>query len=93
MVRHISARSKRFTFLMHFPKTYAWVDRYSRTVRAVQDPRGGAAGEVLLELMHPLHSGEAFAVPGRALAATAGVAGLILFGHGLLCWRLLTRSR
>ena len=76
-----------------FPKTHVWVDRYSGAVLAVHDPRTGSAGEVLLEWMHPLHSGEAFAVPGRGVAAIAGIVGLVLFVTGLLRLRQRTRSR
>lgn len=76
-----------------FPKTHVWVDRYSGAVLAVHDPRAGGAGELLLEWMHPLHSGEAFAVPGRGIAAFAGIAGTVLFVTGLLRWRQRTRTR
>jgi uncharacterized iron-regulated membrane protein len=60
-----------------------WIDQYSGKVLAVQDPNQFTAGETFLNLMWPLHSGEAFAFAGRILWCVIGFAPLILYVSGI----------
>jgi uncharacterized iron-regulated membrane protein len=60
-----------------------WIDKYSGKVLAVQDPNQFAAGETFLNLMWPLHSGEAFAFVGRILWCVMSFAPLILYVSGI----------
>jgi uncharacterized iron-regulated membrane protein len=69
------------------------VDRYSGRVLQTQDRDDFTAGEKLLEWLFPLHCGEAFGVPGRALVALTGLAPLILYVSGFLRWRQKRRAR
>ncbi|WP_334163915.1 PepSY-associated TM helix domain-containing protein [Phenylobacterium sp.] len=71
-----------------FPRTNVWLDQYSGQVLAVRDPRREGAGDVLLNWMHAIHSGEAGGLAGRLLVFVSGlgaasllVTGLIRFGH------------
>lgn len=74
-----------------FPHSHVWVDQYSGAVLAVRDTRRDSAGDVLLNWMHPLHSGEAFGLPGRLLIFVAGLLPLLLAVTGLMRWRQKSR--
>lgn len=70
-----------------FPKTNVWVDQYTGRVLGVRDPREDGAGDTLLAWLHPLHSGEAFGLPGRLVVLVSGLAPLMLLATGWLRWR------
>jgi len=53
------------------PRSKVWLDQYSGRVLAVEDPNRFTAGETFLNVMWPLHSGEAF---GLASASSRGCA-------------------
>ncbi|NOU20665.1 MAG: PepSY domain-containing protein [Methyloglobulus sp.] len=63
-----------------------WIDQYSGKVLSVQDPNKFTAGETFLNLMWPLHSGEAFGFAGRILWCVIGFAPLVLYVTGILRW-------
>ena len=63
------------------------VDQYSGAVLHVEDRENYSAGERFLEWLYPLHCGEAFGNPGRALISIIGLAPLALFTTGFLRWR------
>jgi uncharacterized iron-regulated membrane protein len=69
------------------------VDRYSGRVLQIQDRDDFTAGERLIEWLFPLHCGEAFGLPGRALVALTGLAPLALYVTGFLRWRQKRRAR
>lgn len=68
------------------PRTKLWIDPYSGKILAVQDPNEFTAGETFLNLLWPLHSGEAFGLPGRIAWCLIGLAPLILYLSGLVRW-------
>ncbi len=76
-------------------KTYrnVGIDQYSGHVLHVQDRQDFTAGERLLEWLYPLHAGEAFGAPGRALAALIGVTPFVLYVTGFVRWRQKRRAR
>ena len=72
-----------------FPKTNIWVDQYSAQILAIQNPNQFKAGDSVLSWFHPLHSGEALAMPGRLLVLLTGLLCPMLVVTG--CWRWLQK--
>ena len=70
-----------------FPKTKLWMDAYTGEVLQVWDPTENAAGNVMLDWLHPLHNGEAFGLAGRWLAFFSGLVPVLLFVTGFIRWR------
>lgn len=70
-----------------FPKTRVWLDPYSGEVLAIRDPEQNAAGNAVLDWLHPLHSGEALGLTGRWLVFVSGFVPLLLFVTGFIRWR------
>lgn len=62
------------------------VDAYQGTVLKVRDPLTAAAGDRFLGWQFPLHTGEAFGIPGRVLVTLSGVTPLLFMWTGLLMW-------
>lgn len=68
------------------PRSKVWIDQYSGAILAIEDPRQFTAGETFLNLMWPLHSGEALGMPGRILWCLLGLTPLLMFVTGLMRW-------
>jgi len=47
------------------PLSKVWIDQYSGKVLAVQDPNKFTPGETFLNLLWPLHDGQALGLPVR----------------------------
>lgn len=73
--------------------TIVWIDRWSGAVLSVRDRRALAPGDVILHWQFPLHSGEAFGLPGRLVIFFAGLIPLLLFVTGVSIWRRKRRVR
>jgi uncharacterized iron-regulated membrane protein len=71
---------------LFFTTTTVWVEQFSGEVLAVRDPNTFTAGETFLNLMWPLHNGEALGLPGRILVCMAGFVPLVLYVTGLIRW-------
>lgn len=52
----------------------------------MRDPLRAPAGDTVLSWLFPLHSGEAFGIPGRLAWTILGVAPSLLFATGLWLW-------
>lgn len=76
-----------------FPKTNIWVDQYSGRILAINAPQQNSAGDSIVTWLHPLHSGEAFDLPGRWLVFLSGLACPLLFITGLIRWLQKCRSK
>lgn len=76
-----------------FPKTNVWIDQYSARIIRVNDPFTETAGDTLIHWLHPLHSGEALALPGRLLVLAAGLSCPLLFVTGMMRWLHKRRAR
>jgi uncharacterized iron-regulated membrane protein len=70
-----------------------WLDQYSGEILAVRDPNRFSAGETFLNVLWPLHSGEAFGLVGRILVCLAGLAPGALLVTGLALWWRKQRAR
>lgn len=62
------------------------VDTFSGAVLRVRDPLTAAAGDTFLNWQYPLHTGEAFGLPGRVLVSVSGLAPLLFMVTGLVLW-------
>ena len=69
-----------------FTTTTVWIEQYNGKILAVRDPRQFTQGEAFLNLMWPLHNGEALGPAGRILWCIAGFAPLVLYVTGILRW-------
>ncbi|MBY6243214.1 PepSY domain-containing protein [Methylosinus sp. Sm6] len=75
------------------PRRRAAIDQYSGRILWVQDPHDYTAGERFLEWQFPLHTGEAFGNPGRALICAMGFVPALLYATGLIRWLQKRRAR
>lgn len=62
------------------------VDAFSGTVLRVRDPLTAAAGDTFFNWQYPLHTGEAFGLPGRLLVSFSGLTPLLFMVTGLVLW-------
>ncbi|MDT8406679.1 MAG: PepSY-associated TM helix domain-containing protein [Methylococcales bacterium] len=73
------------------PRSRVFIDAYSGTILATENPRQFTAGETFMNLLWPLHSGEALGLPGRIIWALSGFLPATLWLTGLLRWRQKAR--
>jgi uncharacterized iron-regulated membrane protein len=66
--------------------TRLWLDAYTGERLGARDPATAPAGDTLLNWLYPLHTGEAFGLPGRTCISVFGVAPLVFAVTGLLIW-------
>jgi uncharacterized iron-regulated membrane protein len=69
-----------------------WIDQWSGAILGVRDRDRMPVGEGVLHWQFPLHSGEAFGLPGRLLVCAAGLAPSLLLVTGVLIWRRKRRA-
>ncbi|WP_454722625.1 MULTISPECIES: PepSY-associated TM helix domain-containing protein [Cupriavidus] len=66
--------------------TRLWLDAHTGQRVAVRDPLKAPAGDTFLNWMYPLHTGEAFGLPGRIFISAFGLAPLVFGVTGFLIW-------
>ncbi|WP_020564031.1 PepSY-associated TM helix domain-containing protein [Methylosarcina fibrata] len=76
-----------------WPRSKVWIDQYGGQILAVQDPNRFTGGETFLNVLWPLHSGEALGLAGRIVWCIVGLAPLLLYVSGLIRWRQKRRAR
>lgn len=69
-----------------FPRTNVWLDPYTGKVLATRNGGGETRGDLVLNWLHPLHSGEAFGLAGRVLVLLSGLFAFGLAFTGWLRW-------
>ena len=70
------------------------VDQYSGSILDVRAPdTRRSAGETFLDWQWPLHSGQAFGIPGRLLVCASGLACPVIYATGFLMWWRKRRGR
>jgi uncharacterized iron-regulated membrane protein len=62
------------------------IDAYSAEVLRVRNPLTAPSGDTFLNWMFPLHTGEAFGLPGRMLISFTGMMPLLFMVTGLVLW-------
>ncbi|MBF6986632.1 PepSY domain-containing protein [Cupriavidus sp. IK-TO18] len=66
--------------------TRLWLDAWTGTRLGAKDPHDAPAGDTLLNWLFPLHTGEAFGLPGRIFITLFGLAPLAFALTGVLIW-------
>ena len=74
-----------------FPRTNVWLDPYTGEILAVRDGTKDARGDIFLNWLHPLHSGEVLGLFGRLQVLFSGLAAASLAVTGV--WRFFLRNR
>ncbi|ULA64134.1 MAG: conserved membrane protein of unknown function [Nitrospira sp.] len=70
------------------------IDQYSGALVDVRAPdTRRSAGETFLDWQWPLHSGQAFGMPGRLLVFVSGLACPVIYATGFLMWWRKRRGR
>lgn len=70
------------------------VDQYRGVILDVRAPdKRRSAGETFLDWQWPLHSGQAFGLPGRLMVFLSGLACPVIYVTGVLMWWRKRRSR
>ncbi len=67
-------------------KTQVSIDQYSGAVLRIQGPHVASAGDHVLGWLFPLHTGQAFGLPGRILMVVIGVLPTCLYITGFIIW-------
>lgn len=69
-----------------YPGTHVYIAGETGRVLAIQQPNEGTAGDVFMQWQFPLHSGQAFGMPGRILIFLTGLAVATLSVTGVAIW-------
>lgn len=67
-------------------KTQVSIEQYSGAVLRIQGPHVASAGDHVLGWLFPLHTGQAFGLPGRILMVVIGVLPTCLYMTGFIIW-------
>jgi uncharacterized iron-regulated membrane protein len=69
------------------------LDQYTGHVLHVADPLAGDSGNVLMQWLWPMHSGQAMRMLGRILVLLTGIVCAVLFVTGFIRWRQKQRAQ
>jgi uncharacterized iron-regulated membrane protein len=72
---------------------YLYFDANTGLVRTEHIPGQGTAGDVFMETLFPLHSGQILGLPGRILISLSGVALVVLTVTGVVIWAKKRKGR
>jgi uncharacterized iron-regulated membrane protein len=72
---------------------YLYFDANTGQVRTEHIPGQGTAGDVFMETMFPLHSGQILGLPGRILISFSGIAVVVLTVSGVVIWAKKRKGR
>jgi uncharacterized iron-regulated membrane protein len=67
-------------------KSQVSIEQYSGAVLRIQGPHEASAGDHVLGWLFPLHTGQAFGLPGRILMVAVGLAPMGLYMTGVILW-------
>lgn len=73
--------------------TRVLIDADTGDLLAIQQPRGGSAGDVLMAWQYPLHSGRAFGWVGRIVVCITGLITVMLSVTGVVIWLRKRKKR
>jgi uncharacterized iron-regulated membrane protein len=74
-------------------KTQVSIEQYSGAALRIQGPHAASAGDQVLGWFFPLHTGQAFGLPGRIVMVVIGVVPTCLYLTGLIFWWNRRRRR
>jgi uncharacterized iron-regulated membrane protein len=75
------------------PSSKVWIDQYSGRILALQNPKDFTAGETFLNLLWPLHDGQALGRLGQIVWCVIGFMPLVLYVTGILRWLQKRRAK
>lgn len=67
-------------------KSQITIEQYSGAVLRVQGPQVASMGDHVLAWLFPLHTGQAFGLPGRIVLVILGVTPMCLYMTGFIIW-------
>lgn len=70
-----------------------WLDQYSGAIIHRRTAEGRTAGDVFVEWLYPLHSGEAFGMAGQLMVSGSGLVPLVLYVTGVIRWLHKRRAK
>jgi uncharacterized iron-regulated membrane protein len=69
-----------------------WIDQYSGNILLARERSTRTPGDIFVEWLYPLHTGEAFGFTGQLIISILGLTPLILYTTGVIRWRQKTRA-
>lgn len=72
---------------------WIFVDDRDGSIRAVEVPGRGSAGDVMMQIQYPLHTGLIGGLAGQVIVCLTGLVVALLSVTGVLIWRLKRRSK
>ena len=72
---------------------WVFVDDRNGSIRSVEVPGRGSAGDVVMQLQYPIHTGLLAGLAGQIVICLAGLIVALLSITGVLVWRLKRRGR
>ena len=84
--------SERGVYLINLKTTSVWgsevsIDQYSGKALQLYTPNNATAGDHFLGWLFPLHTGQAFGLPGRIVVLFLGLFPMALYVTGFIRWR------
>ena len=78
---------------LKIPYRSLWIDQYSGKIIHEQESRTRTAGDIFVEWLYPLHTGEAFGFTGQLIILISGLIPLTLYVTGFIRWLQKRRAR
>ncbi|MGZ8160116.1 MAG: PepSY-associated TM helix domain-containing protein [Methylobacter sp.] len=69
------------------PYRRLWIDQYSGKIIHERERGTRTSGDILVEWLYPLHTGEAFGLAGQLIILISGLVPLMLYATGVMRWR------
>ncbi len=74
------------------PYRRLWLDQYSGKIIDERESVSRRAGDIFVEWLYPLHTGEAFGFTGQMIILISGVIPTVLYVTGFIRWRQKRRA-
>jgi len=75
------------------PYRRLWIDQYSGKIIHERERGSRSAGDIFVEWLYPLHTGEAFGFTGQLIILISGLVPLMLYVTGMIRWQQKRRAR
>ncbi|CAD6877223.1 hypothetical protein [Methylomonas albis] len=74
------------------PYRQLWIDQYSGKIIHTREAVTRSSGDIFIEWLYPLHTGEAFGLIGQSMIFLMGLLPLLLYVTGVIRWRQKRRA-
>lgn len=78
---------------LKIPYRSLWLDQYSGKILHEREHSTASAGDIFVEWLYPLHSGEAFGFTGQMIILISGLVPSVLYVTGVIRWLQKRRAR